>query len=157
MLSQKLFLFIILSEPVFVIHYSCLLNFPLFSVLPQVEVNIINYTSSFSSSGLIHELRLMMEFSGFNQGFGIVEFFNKAEATQTIELTNDYELRPRLCISVVKSVDNCRPFVGNLPKDKSSNEIKSEMVRLTEGVKECIVYRCMPYCFISLKIAQLNF
>lgn len=93
----------------------------------------------------------MMEFSGFNRGFGFVEFSTKAEATRAIELMNDYELRPRHCIGVVKSVDNCRLFVGNLPKDKSADEIKSEMMRLTEGVKECIVYR---YTSTSLSISK---
>ena len=109
----------------------------------------------FSLTGKIYELRLMMEFSGFNRGFGFVEFSTKAEATRAIELMNDYELRPRHSIGVVKSVDNCRLFVGNLPKDKSADEIKSEMMRLTEGVKECIVYRYSS-TVLSLNTLNLN-
>lgn len=83
----------------------------------------------------------MMDFSGYNRGFCFIEFATKADAALAIEKMNDYELRPRHRIGVLKSVDNCRLFIGGLPKNKTREEIQAEMERLTEGVKECIVYR----------------
>lgn len=43
-------------------------------------------------------------------------------------------------IGVVKSVDNCRLFVGGIPKDKNAEEIRREMDKLTDGVVDVIVY-----------------
>ena len=43
-------------------------------------------------------------------------------------------------IGVCLSVDNCRLFVGGLPRSKSREEIFAELVSLTEGVKDVIVY-----------------
>ena len=83
----------------------------------------------------------MMDFSGHNRGFAFIQFSNRSEAARAIEVMNKHELRPNHQIGVVKSVDNCRLFVGGLPKDKSQEEIREEMERLTEGVQNVIVYR----------------
>lgn len=38
------------------------------------------------------------------------------------------------------SVDNCRLFVGGIPKTKKREEILSEMKKVTDGVVDVIVY-----------------
>lgn len=38
------------------------------------------------------------------------------------------------------SVDNCRLFVGGIPKTKKKEEILAEMKKVTDGVMEVIVY-----------------
>lgn len=38
------------------------------------------------------------------------------------------------------SVDNCRLFVGGIPKTKKKEEILAEMKKVTDGVVEVIVY-----------------
>lgn len=43
-------------------------------------------------------------------------------------------------IGVVKSVDNCRLFVGGIPKEKNAEEIQKEMDKLTDGVVDVLVY-----------------
>ncbi|KAK4016488.1 probable RNA-binding protein 46 [Daphnia magna] len=94
----------------------------------------------FSTIGPIYELRLMMDFSGSNRGFAFIQYAYRHDANRAIELMNNYELRPRHHIGVVKSIDNCRLFVGGIPKNKSCEEIQCEMERLTEGVTKVIVY-----------------
>jgi len=37
-------------------------------------------------------------------------------------------------IGVVKSVDNCRLFVGGIPRDKTKEDILEEIRKITEGV-----------------------
>ena len=39
-----------------------------------------------------------------------------------------------------QSVDNCRLFVGGIPKNKKKDEIMEEMKKVTEGVVDVIVY-----------------
>lgn len=95
----------------------------------------------FSTIGPIYELRLMMDFSGSNRGFAFIQFTNRSDAARSIQQLNEYELRPKHHIGVVKSLDNCRLFIGGIPKDKSQEEIKAEMEKLTEGVSQVIVYR----------------
>ena len=95
----------------------------------------------FSTIGTIYELRLMMDFSGANRGFAFVTYTAFEDASRAIELLNNYELRPRHHIGVVKSIDNCRLFVGGIPKLKTQEEIRAELERLTEGVAKVIVYR----------------
>ncbi|NWR74138.1 RBM46 protein, partial [Centropus unirufus] len=44
------------------------------------------------------------------------------------------------CIGVCVSLDNCRLFIGAIPKEKKKEEILSEMKKVTEGVVDVIVY-----------------
>ena len=95
----------------------------------------------FSPVGTIYELRLMMDFSGCNRGFAFIQFSQPDEADEAIRLLDNYEMRPKHRIGVLKSIDNCRLFFGGIPKTKTREEIQNEIEKLTEGVKQVIVYR----------------
>lgn len=43
-------------------------------------------------------------------------------------------------LGVCASVDNCRLFVGGIPKTKKREEILTEMRKVTDGVVDVIVY-----------------
>ncbi|NXN57816.1 RBM46 protein, partial [Rynchops niger] len=75
----------------------------------------------FERAGKIYEFRLMMEFSA-------------------IKILNNYEIRPGKFIGVCVSLDNCRLFIGAIPKEKKKEEILNEMKKVTEGVVDVIVY-----------------
>uniref|UniRef100_A0A1I8H435 RRM domain-containing protein n=1 Tax=Macrostomum lignano TaxID=282301 RepID=A0A1I8H435_9PLAT len=55
-------------------------------------------------------------------------------------MLNDYEIRPGKKIKVNVSTPNLRLFVGNIPKTKSRDEIMEEFSKLTENLKDVIVY-----------------
>jgi len=95
----------------------------------------------FSAIGTVYQLRLMMDFSGCNRGFAFVQFSQPEQAEQAILLLNNHEIRPKHRIGVLKSIDNCRLFIGGIPKTKSREEIQHEIEKLTEGVRQVIVYR----------------
>ncbi|XP_032916507.1 probable RNA-binding protein 46 [Catharus ustulatus] len=94
----------------------------------------------FERAGKIYELRLMMEFSGENRGYAFVMYTTKEEAQLAIKILNNYEIRPGKFIGVCVSLDNCRLFIGAIPKDKKKEEILNEMKKVTEGVVDVIVY-----------------
>jgi Q family heterogeneous nuclear ribonucleoprotein R len=94
----------------------------------------------FEKVGTIYELRLMMDFSGSNRGFGFVQFTNPQEAQRAVKELDNYEVRPKRFIGVVKSVDNCRLFVGGLPKYKTKEEIASELGKHVDGITDVILY-----------------
>ncbi|KAM6361122.1 LOW QUALITY PROTEIN: putative RNA-binding protein 46 [Alca torda] len=87
----------------------------------------------------IYEFRLMMEFSGENRGYAFVMYTTKEEAQLAIKILNNYEIRPGKFIGVCVSLDNCRLFIGAIPKEKKK-EILNEMKKVTEGVVDVIVY-----------------
>ena len=78
----------------------------------------------FETVGPIYELRLMMDFSGSNRGFGFVMYLSPEVADLAVQKLNNYEIREGKKIGVVKSVNNCKLFIGGLPGDKSEEEIK---------------------------------
>ncbi|XP_016283585.1 APOBEC1 complementation factor isoform X1 [Monodelphis domestica] len=90
--------------------------------------------------GKIYEVRMMMDFNGNNRGYAFVTFSNKQEAKNAIKQLNNYEIRNGRLLGVCASVDNCRLFVGGIPKTKKREEILSEMKKVTEGVVDVIVY-----------------
>ena len=90
--------------------------------------------------GTIYELRLMMDYDGQNRGYAFVTYTNSDDATKAIKHLDDYEIRPGRHIGVCKSIDNCRLFVGGIPKDKSREEIMAEISKYTEGVSKVILY-----------------
>ncbi|KAI6066631.1 APOBEC1 complementation factor [Aix galericulata] len=90
--------------------------------------------------GKIYEMRMMMDFNGNNRGYAFVTFSNKQEAKNAIKQLNNYEIRNGRLLGVCASVDNCRLFVGGIPKTKKREEILAEMKKVTEGVVDVIVY-----------------
>ncbi|XP_063750088.1 APOBEC1 complementation factor isoform X2 [Eleginops maclovinus] len=90
--------------------------------------------------GKIYEVRMMMDFNGNNRGYAFVTFTNKLEAKAAMKQLNNYEIRNGRLLGVCASVDNCRLFVGGIPKMKKREEILLEMRKVTEGVVDVIVY-----------------
>ncbi|KAM4624298.1 APOBEC1 complementation factor isoform 3-T4 [Polymixia lowei] len=83
---------------------------------------------------------MMMDFNGNNRGYAFVTFTTKLEAKAAMKQLNNYEIRNGRLLGVCASVDNCRLFVGGIPKTKKREEILSEMRKVTDGVVEVIVY-----------------
>ncbi|KAG5845238.1 hypothetical protein ANANG_G00136680 [Anguilla anguilla] len=94
----------------------------------------------FERAGRIYEFRLMMEFSGENRGYAFVMYTTKEAAQRAIQLLDNFEIRPGKPIGVCVSLDNCRLFIGSVPKEKRKEEILEEMRKVTEGVVDVIVY-----------------
>uniref|UniRef100_A0A7N6AGL9 APOBEC1 complementation factor n=1 Tax=Anabas testudineus TaxID=64144 RepID=A0A7N6AGL9_ANATE len=90
--------------------------------------------------GKIYEVRMMMDFNGNNRGYAFVTFSNKQEAKTAMKQLNNYEIRNGRLLGVCASVDNCRLFVGGIPKTKKHEEILCEMRKVTDGVVDVIVY-----------------
>ncbi|XP_013404611.1 APOBEC1 complementation factor isoform X2 [Lingula anatina] len=94
----------------------------------------------FEKMGKIYEFRLMMDFSGTNRGYGFTMYTNKLDAQRAVKELNNFEIRKGRFLGVCLSVDNCRLFVGGIPKNKQRQEILEEMKKVTEGVVDVIVY-----------------
>ncbi|KAM7419237.1 hypothetical protein PAMA_016380 [Pampus argenteus] len=94
----------------------------------------------FESVGRIYEMRLMMDFDGKNRGYAFVMYTEKHEAKRAVRELNNYEVRPGRLLGVCCSVDNCRLFIGGIPKTKKREEILEEVSKVTEGVLDVIVY-----------------
>lgn len=94
----------------------------------------------FESVGRIYEMRLMMDFDGKNRGYAFVMYTQKHEAKRAVRELNNYEVRPGRLLGVCSSVDNCRLFIGGIPKTKKREEILEEVSKVTEGVLDVIVY-----------------
>lgn len=96
----------------------------------------------FESVGIVYEMRLMMDpNNGCNRGFAFVTYTTPADAVKAIQQLNNYEIRPKRLIGVIKSMENCRLFIGGIPKDKTQDEVQSMMSRVTDGVIGVILYR----------------
>ncbi|KAF7670319.1 hypothetical protein LDENG_00272060 [Lucifuga dentata] len=94
----------------------------------------------FELVGRIYEMRLMMDFDGKNRGYAFVMYTEKHEAKRAVRELNNYEVRPGRLLGVCSSVDNCRLFIGGIPKTKKREEILEEVSKVTEGVLDVIVY-----------------
>uniref|UniRef100_UPI00358EF884 probable RNA-binding protein 46 n=2 Tax=Myxine glutinosa TaxID=7769 RepID=UPI00358EF884 len=94
----------------------------------------------FERAGQIYEFRLMMEFSGENRGYAFVNYTNRKDSQSAIDTLNNYKLRPGHPLGVCISIDNCRIFIGGLPRDKGQEEVLEEMKMVTDGVKDVVVY-----------------
>lgn len=89
----------------------------------------------FEHAGRIYEFRLMMEFSGENRGYAFVMYTTREAAQRAIHLLDNYEIRPGKFIGVCVSLDNCRLFIGSIPKDKKKEEIQEEMMKVSALIR----------------------
>nr|XP_057924531.1 probable RNA-binding protein 46 isoform X2 [Doryrhamphus excisus] len=94
----------------------------------------------FETAGTIYELRLMMDFNGENRGYAFVMYTEREEALKAIQTLNNHEVRPGKFIGVCICLNNCRLFIGCIPKDKSKDEILEEILKVTDGVLDVSVY-----------------
>lgn len=94
----------------------------------------------FESVGKVYMFRLMMDFSGCNRGYGFCIYTNREDTRKAVQKLDAYEIRKSKALGVCFSVDNCRLFVGGIPKTKTKEEIFFEMAKVTEGVRDVIVY-----------------
>jgi len=94
----------------------------------------------FEMIGPIYEMRLMMDFDGRNRGFCFVMYTKKSHARAAITKLNNYEVRKGRTLGVCSSVDNCRLFVGGIPKARKKDEILAELRKVTDQVEDVIVY-----------------
>ncbi|KAK3914567.1 APOBEC1 complementation factor [Frankliniella fusca] len=84
--------------------------------------------------GRLYELRLMMDFSGTNRGFGFAQYSNPEEARRAVAALDGHAIRPGKWLGVMKSMDNRRLFIGGLPKEKTREEILTELSKILPGI-----------------------
>lgn len=94
----------------------------------------------FETVGKVYEMRLMMDFNGQNRGYAFVVYFTKKDAQKAVRTLNNYEIRKGRLLGVCQSVDNCRLFVGGIPKKVKRDEILDEISKVTDNVIDVIVY-----------------
>lgn len=95
----------------------------------------------FENIGSIWDLRLMMDpISGRNRGYCFVTFTEKKAAEEAVKQLNNFEIKPGKFLKVNASVANVRLFVGNIPKNRTRDEIFEEFHKSTEGLVDVIVY-----------------
>ena len=95
----------------------------------------------FSRVGTIYEFRLMMHFSGISRGFAFVRYTSPEAADNAVKELHKFEIRPAFNLCVAKSVDNCKLFIGGLPKQKTKEEILEELNKCVEKIKNIIMYQ----------------
>lgn len=94
-------------------------------------------------AGRLYEVRLMMDFAGSNRGYGFATYSCREEAKKAVRELDDREIRAGRRVGVCVSLDNCRLFVGGIPRERSRQEVLDEMQRLTRGVVDVILYPCL--------------
>uniref|UniRef100_UPI00358ED5BD RNA-binding protein 47-like isoform X1 n=2 Tax=Myxine glutinosa TaxID=7769 RepID=UPI00358ED5BD len=92
------------------------------------------------TAGCLYELRLMVDGEGRTRGYAFATYIGRIEARAAVRLLDNHEIRPGRLLGVCSSVDNCRLFVGGIPKTARKDEILREMKCATDGVTDVIVY-----------------
>lgn len=94
----------------------------------------------FQVPGKIYKMRLMIDFSGKNRGYGFVQYFSREDAKRAVFLLNNHEIRKGWFIGVMLSKNNNRLFFGNLPNNISRTDMINEISKYTSGIKNAIYY-----------------
>jgi len=95
----------------------------------------------FEKCGKIWDLRLMMDpMTGLNRGYAFITFTHKEEAIEAVKQLNDFEMRKGKKLGVTISFNNHRLFVGNIPKNRDTDELLEEFAKHAPGLVEVIIY-----------------
>src|SRR2546421_235782 len=68
-------------------------------------------------------------------------YTNAQDAERAVRELNNFQICPGKKIGVVMSKDNCRLFVGKIPRNVTRQEIFVELSRHTEQVVDVIVHQ----------------
>ena len=71
-------------------------------------------------------------------------YTNPEDARKAVKILNNFEINPGKKIGVVMSKDNCRLYVGHIPRHVTREQIFEEMSQLTENVVNVIVKAPKP-------------
>ncbi|KAJ1528063.1 hypothetical protein ONE63_007981 [Megalurothrips usitatus] len=89
----------------------------------------------FQTAGPVHELRLMMMFSGTNRGYAFVMYERLQDARRAVDRLDNLEIRRGHRIGVLPCVNNCRLFVGCFDaEDRSEVQLQQTLRSETEHV-----------------------
>ena len=100
--------------------------------------------------GQLYELRLMMGFNGVNRGYCFATYTTRSDAKRAARELNDFEIRNRRYLGACLSVDNCRLFVGGIPRTKQ-REVNNENIPSRSHFSH------IPYPTIVSHFTTLNF
>ncbi|CAI2732728.1 unnamed protein product [Schistosoma spindalis] len=67
--------------------------------------------------------RLMMDFGGLNCSYGFCIYTSRDDTKRAVDELNCYEIRIDKILDVSFSIDNCRLFIGVIPKLKTNDEL----------------------------------
>ncbi|RZC39066.1 RRM 1 domain containing protein [Asbolus verrucosus] len=87
----------------------------------------------FSRRGPIYNVRIMLDFFGRNRGYAFISYFRVEDAHAAVVDFNNYKIRNRTRIAVCI-------IIGNIPKDRTSEEIKFVLQKYVEGIVAVILY-----------------
>lgn len=86
-------------------------------------------------------------------------YTNPEDAKRACDTLNNFEIRRGRRIGVVNSRDNCRLFVGKIPRDKTKHDVIDAMSMITDGVTDAIVHTCYEdpsrnrgYAFVEYEV-----
>ncbi|KAI6660007.1 APOBEC1 complementation factor [Oopsacas minuta] len=96
-------------------------------------------------AGQIEEFRLMLDHNkaGSTRGYAFCVYENESSAETAIQELDGHQLRPCRMISVTRSQDNRRLYLGGLPRYVHSEEIFYKLSKLCDNLKEVIIYPSM--------------
>ena len=84
-------------------------------VLVRVQDELVPVLERF---GELYEVRLMMNANAVNRGYCFATYTTRADAKRAVNELNNFEIRNRRFLGACLSVDNCRLFVGGIPRNK---------------------------------------
>ncbi|GLH14290.1 Phospholipase A1 2 [Gryllus bimaculatus] len=94
----------------------------------------------FQTAGKIYQMRLMMDFSGTNRGYAFIQYSKPSEAKAAVSRLNGYPIRPNWKIFVSHSLDNCRLFMGGIPRHIDPLEIEEVFFGTFERLVDIKLY-----------------
>ncbi|KAL1500961.1 hypothetical protein ABEB36_006371 [Hypothenemus hampei] len=93
----------------------------------------------FQKVGPLFKFRLMLDFNNRTRGYGFATYFNVEHAQNAIIVLNGFKLH-HVKLAVYKSIDNRRLYVGNIPKEKTLQDVFEVFLMYSEGVSKVIMY-----------------
>lgn len=90
--------------------------------------------------GRVVKLRMMINFSGECRGFAFASFSSPNIAIAAVKLLNEEQIRLGKKIIVKLSLDNKSLYIGNLPRNVTSEDIRRELRDLVEGITQIKLY-----------------
>ncbi|EEZ98741.2 probable RNA-binding protein 46 [Tribolium castaneum] len=93
----------------------------------------------FSEAGRVYRFQRMIDDNGNNKPFAFISYHNDEDANKAVLFFHKFSIRKHRKLNVHLSVNNCRLYFGNIPREMTKEDVMLNLLNFIEKIVKVLV------------------